>query len=57
MFDQTAIQELKHADDNRAMSEALQAAFDRKQIALAIPDGYTLTPWRTATRCASDPVA
>lgn len=42
MFDQSAIQELKHADDNRAMSEALHAAFDRNQIALAIPEGYTL---------------
>ena len=42
MFDQSAIQELKRADDNRMMSEALHAAFSKGQIALAVPDGYSL---------------
>lgn len=42
MFDQSAIQELKHADDNRAMSEALSAALSKGQITLAVPDGYSL---------------
>ena len=42
MLDQSAIRELKHADDNRAMSEALSAALSNGQITLAVPEGYSL---------------